>query len=126
MIENVSNELKKYFESKPVLSALLPVDMYLFFGCVILQFIMVFANLGGFISSLVYYLFFLSLLLCLANKNFFALMIGLGVKALTELIDFIKYLAKYEMFMWGYLFAILVYGFFAYMAFRKYSARSST
>jgi len=100
--------------------------MYLFFGCVILQFIMVFANLGGFISSLVYYLFFLSLLLCLANKNFFALMIGLGVKALTELIDFIKYLAKYEMFMWGYLFAILVYGFFAYMAFRKYSARSST
>jgi len=125
MIENVSNELKKYFESKPILPVLLPLDMYLLFGCVILYFIMIFVSLG-LIGSLVYYIFMLSLLLCIANKNFFALMIGLGARALIELIDFIVNLVKYEWFGWGYIFAIIVYGFFAYMAFRKYSAKSST
>ena len=127
MIENVSNELKTYFEGKPVISSLLSFDMYILLGCSALRFLDIFVNLGGIISGLLYYVFILGILLCLAKKNFFALTIGLGVEALIDLIYLIKYLSgDYGFFSWSSLFGLLVFGFFAYMAFKKYSAKSST
>ncbi|MGI6621991.1 MAG: hypothetical protein GX227_09315 [Clostridiaceae bacterium] len=127
MIENVNVELKKYFESKPILSSLIGMDMIILYGCAALMLIGAFAYLGGIISSIIYYAFFLGILLCLANNNYQALMIGLGVKALIELITFIKWLFnEYLGFSWSSLFAVLVFGFFAFMAFKKYSAKSST
>lgn len=127
MIENVSNELKKYFESKPILSSLLSLDMILLFGCVALILLNSFVYLGGIISGLLFYAFILAILLCLANKNFSALMIGLGVRALIELITFIMYLFnEYIGFSWSTLFALLIYGFFAFMAYKKTSVKSST
>lgn len=127
MIENVNGELKKYFESKPVLSSLLGIDMIILYGCVALSILSVFVYLGGIISSIIYYAFFLGVLLCLANNNFMALMIGFGVKAIIELISFFRWLfSEYLGFNWSSLFAVLVFGFFAYMAFKKYSAKSST
>lgn len=127
MIENVSNELKKYFEGKPILPALLAFDMYLLLGCSALRFLDIFINLGGIISGLLYYVLILGILLCLAKKNFFALTIGLGIEALIDLIYLIKYMSgDYGFFSWSSLFGLLVYGFFAFMAFKKYSAKSST
>lgn len=126
MIENVSNALKTYFEGKPILPALLAFDMYVLLGCSALNFLDIFINLG-IISTFLYYVFFLGILLCLAKKNFFALAIGLGVEALINLIYIIKYLpGDYGFFSWSSFIGMLVYGFFAYMAFKKYSAKSST
>ncbi len=127
MIENVSNELKTYFEGKPIISSLLAFDMYILLGCSALRFLDIFVNLGGIISGLLYYVFILGILLCLAKKNFCALTIGLGVEALIDLIYLIKYLSgDYGFFSWSSLFGLLVFGFFAYMAFKKYSAKPST
>ncbi len=127
MIENVSNELKTYFEGKPILSSLLAFDMYILLGCCALRFLDIFVNLGGIISGLLFYVFILGVLLCIAKKNFFALTIGLGVEALIDLIYLIKNLpGNYGFFSWSSLFGLLIYGFFAYMAFKKYSAKSST
>ncbi len=126
MIENVSNELKTYFESKPILSTLLAFDMYVLIGCSALRFLDVFLSLG-IISTLLYYVFFLGILLCLAKKNFFALTIGLGIEALIDLIYVIKYLpGEYGFFSYSNFIGMLVFGFFAFLAFKKYSAKSST
>jgi len=126
MIENVSNELKTYFGGKPVLSSLLVLDMYILLGCSILRFLDVFIYLGGIISGLLFYVFILGILLCLANKNFFALTIGLGIEALINLIYIIRYLARNYGFSWSSLFGLLIYGFFTYLAFKKYSTKTST
>ena len=113
MIENVNNELKKYFESKPIISSLLGSDMILLYGCVALMLLNSFVYLGGIISGILLYVFILAVLLCLANNNFNALMIGLGVQVLIELISF-----RYG-FYWSTLYAVLIYGFFAFMAYKK-------
>ena len=125
MIENVSNELKTYFEGKPILSSLLAFDMYILVGCSALRFLDIFVYLGGIISGLLFYVFILGILLCITKKNFFALTIGLGVEALINLIYLIKYMtATYAFFSWSSLFGLIIYGFFAYMAFKKYSAKT--
>lgn len=127
MIENVSNELKTYFEGKPILSSLLAFDMYILLGSSALIFLDVFVNLGGIIGGLLSYVFILGVLLCLAKKNFFALTIGLGIEALINFIFLIKSLSgKYGFFSWSSLFGLVIYGFFAFMAFKKYSTKSST
>ncbi|NLP00670.1 MAG: hypothetical protein GX386_10340 [Clostridiaceae bacterium] len=113
MIENVNNELKKYFESKPVISSLLGFDMIILYGCVALMLLNSFVYLGGIISGILFYIFILAVLLCLAKNNFNALMVGLGVKVLIELISF-----RYG-FYWSTLYAVLIYGFFAFMAYKK-------
>ncbi|NLX64341.1 MAG: hypothetical protein GX022_06180 [Clostridiaceae bacterium] len=126
MIENVGNELKAYFEGKPLLSSLLVLDMYILLGCSVLRFLDIFVYLGGIISGLLFYVFILGILLCIANKNFFALIIGLGIEALINLIYLIRYLARHYGFSWSSLFGLLIYGFFTYMAFKKYSAKTGT
>jgi len=126
MIQNVSNELKTYFESKPVLSSLLNFGMYILLGCSALRFLDIFVYLGGIISGLLFYVFVLGILLCLAKKDFFALTIGLGVEALINLIYLIRYLARNYGFSWSSLFGLIIYGFLAYTAFRNYSAKRGT
>ena len=57
------------------------------------------------------------------KKNFFALTIGLGVEALINLIYLIKYMtATYAFFSWSSLLPDYL-RLFAYMAFKKYSAK---
>ena len=59
MIENVNNELKKYFESKPIISSLLGLDMILLYGCVALMLLNSFVYLGGIISGILLYVLYL-------------------------------------------------------------------
>lgn len=118
MIENVSNELKKYFEGKPIVSALLGLDMILLLGVVLLDFLGIFVGLG-LIGALIDYAMILAILLCLANRNFNALMMGLGAKAIVEIVTLIYWLARMQTFFWESFFSIIIFGFFAYMAYKK-------
>ena len=123
MIENVSNELKKYFEGKPIIASLLGLDMILLLGVVVLDFIDIFVGLG-IISALVFYAMIVAILLCLANRNFNALMMGLGGKAVVELVTLLYWLIRWESFLWGSLIGLIIYGFFAYQAYRKTVSRA--
>lgn len=123
MIENVSSELKKYFEGKPLISSLLGLDMILLYGAVALMILNSLVSLGGLISGLLFYIFLFSILLCLANTNFSALMIGLGAYSAYKFIDLIITIFKYRILSWGTLYAVLIYGFFAYMAYKKSLAK---
>lgn len=123
MIENVSNELKKYFEGKPIISSLLGLDMILLLALVALDFIDIFIGLG-LISALVFYAMIVAILLCLANRNFNALMLGLGGKAVIELVSLLFWLIRWENFLWASFFGIIIYGFFAYQAYKKTVARA--
>lgn len=121
MIENVSAELKRYLEGKPFFSALLALDMIILYVAVGLMFIEVFVSLGSFVSSLVFYAFILGIVLCLANTSFQALAIGLGVRSLIAVIRLFQgFFYQYGGYLnWSALFALLIYGFFAYEAYKK-------
>ncbi|MCX7772304.1 MAG: hypothetical protein N2376_04230 [Clostridia bacterium] len=122
MIENVSNELKKYFEGKPIISSLLGLDMIVLYASVAFMLLDTFISFG-LLTSLVFYVFIVGILLCLANRNFNALMIGLGGAAVIELIRLIQQLT-FEYFSWSALFGLLIYGFFAYQAYKKSLGRA--
>lgn len=120
MVENVSGELKKYLEGKPFISKLLSFDMIILYASVALMIINIITYLGGIISGLILYVFVLGILLCIANNNYTALTLGLGVAALIEVVKLIiSIFSKYSLFSWVSLYAVIIYGFFAYMAYNK-------
>ncbi len=119
MIENVNGELKKYLEGKPIVSKLLSLDMIILYVAVGLMILNTIVSLGGFVSGLLLYVLVLGVVLCLANSNYTALMIGLGANAALEIVSIIIYLFKYRVISWGSLYAAIIYGFFAFMAYKK-------
>lgn len=118
MIENVNSELKKYFEGKPILAALIGFDMIILFVAAGLSLLGDIVNLGGFINGLIPYVLFLGILLCLANNKFQELAIGMGAVALGSLIALIRGFT-FSFFSWNAFFSLLIFGFFAYLAFMK-------
>jgi len=121
VFENVCSELRKYLETKPFLPVLLGIDKFILLIPLVFMLISVFTYLGGLIGSLVFYAFILGIVLCVANKNFQALMIGLGARALIALIELLQgFFSEFGfIFYWSSFFALLIYGFFAYEAYKK-------
>ena len=120
MIENVSGELKKYLEGKPFFSALLSFDMIILYVSVALMVLGDIISLGSFINALIFYVFMLGIVLCLANANFQALMIGLGVRAIIAIVNLFQGFREYGGYLsWSALFALLIYGYFAYASYNK-------
>lgn len=120
MIENVGSELKKYFEGKSMLAALLGFDIIIFFGTIAIYALELVFYLGGIINGLLLYVFLLGIILVLANLNFNMLFIGLGARAAIALIDFfITLFRQYGFFYWGGLFTTAIFGFLAYLAYKK-------
>ncbi len=121
MIENVSGELKKYLEGKPFFSALLSFDMIILYVSVALMLLGDIISLGSFINALIFYVFMLGIVLCLANANFQALMIGLGVRAIIAIVNLFQgFFWEYGGYLsWSALFALLIYGYFAYASYNK-------
>lgn len=121
MIENVSAELKKYFEGKSMFSSLLGIGSYILYGAAALSLLNCIVSLGGFVSAIITYVFILGVLLCLANLDFNALMIGFGAAALGELILLFRgFFSEDGAFLsWDALFAVIIYGYFAYASYMK-------
>lgn len=120
MIENVGVELKKYFQNVPVLSSLLGLDLIILFGGVLFLALGIFVSLGGFIAAVFTYVFYLGLLLTLANLNFNYLYMGLGCYTAISLIEWIVNLAgDYNIFSWGHFIAFLLFGFLTYVTYMK-------
>jgi hypothetical protein len=78
-------------------------------------------SLGSFINALIFYVFMLGIVLCLANANFQALMIGLGVRAIIAIVNLFQgFFWEYGGYLsWSALFALLIYGYFAYASYNK-------
>lgn len=124
MIENVSGELKKYFEGKPIVSALLSLDMIILYVAAGLMVLNRIVSIGTFVSALLLYVLVFGAVLCLANNNFSAIMIGLGVKAGVDLVSLvISIFGRYRAFSWSSLYSAIIFAFFAYMAYKKTFAK---
>ena len=119
---NMSSELKTCLGSNRILKALLPLDMVLLFGGLIIYFLVYVlgTNLGGFISSLAYWAFILGLALAYANLHNKFLYIGFWCYGAICIILFFKLLfGEVHSFSWDYIFRVLIFGGLGYLVFRR-------
>jgi len=112
---NVSKELLEYIQSKKFLAFPLPFANILIFACVIIRAVNLFIRMDPTITTIVFYLFFLSIVLLLAKGDFRSLAIGLGANAIIILL---------RMIINGFIgvpaiIDIIIYGFLAFIAFKK-------
>lgn len=121
MIENVCSELRKYLEGKPILSSMLGFDKIILYVAAAFMLLSSIVYFGGFLNALFFYVFILGIVLCLADRQFRALTIGLAADALAAIINLFKgFFSEFGFYVnWNALLALLVFGFFAYEAYKK-------
>jgi hypothetical protein len=120
---NISRELKTWFSSNSIFKILLPIDMVLLFAGLIILFIIevLGVNFGGFISSLVFWVFIAGLLLAYANLHNMYTYIGLFGYAAIQIISLLIYLIKTGYFSWSSLFYAAVFAWLGYVALKNAS-----
>jgi len=117
--EQVCQSLNVYFGQKPLFKVLLPLSVPLMFVCVILQELGRFVSLGSVVSALSFIGFFVGILLVLSNCNFKMAAIGFGIYALGYVYNVLLSLIKYQYINYSSIIYLLLYGFFAYEAYKK-------
>ncbi len=117
--EQVCQSLNAYFGQHPVFKVLLPLGMPIMMVCVILQEVGRFISLGSAMSTITFFGFFLGLLLVISLCNFKMAAIGLGIYALGYLYAVLRSLILYHSVNYSSIIYLLVFGFFAYEAYRK-------
>lgn len=117
--EQVCQSALAYFQQHPVFRILLPLSIPIMFVAALLDILGIFVSLGSFVNALIFFAFFLALFLTLAQCNFRMAGIGLGVYALSSLIVLLIDIIKYKFMPYGTLVHLLVYGFLAFLAYKK-------
>jgi len=117
-IDKVGNELKNYFMSNAWFRPFLPLDEAIVYGTVALTILQNFLSLGALVSSLVYYLFFIGILLAFSNAKYLVLAIGLGGVGLVNAYSLIA-AVFYKYLNYSALIGLAIYGLLAYLAYKK-------
>lgn len=119
--DNLRYELKTYLSRKPFFNIILPLDVFLVFGGISIVIINHFLNLGGLIYSIAYYSFILGLLLSFANNHDKYLYSGLFTYSAyyAMLVLQSAIFAKYKFLDFYSLITCLIFGYFAYLAYKK-------
>jgi len=127
--ENVSPLLKQYIQSKHALAPLLPFAAYLLYACLLVDLLDIFVSMPSVISTVFAYLFYLVLVLLVANADFLNLTVAFGGELLFIVISIIRtlvsgfeYWTAGSVVSWilGRIIVLFVYGLLAYLAFKKW------
>lgn len=126
---SISSELKSCFSTKPIFKILLPIDMVFLFGGLIILFFshVIGINFGGLLDNIGYWAFILGLILTYANLHEQFLFIGFWSYGAICLIEFFRILFDAgNVFFWGDIFRIAIFGGLGYLVFKhSITARSS-
>lgn len=117
--EEVCQTLNAYFTKKNFLNVLLPLSVPIMLACAILQFVARFISLGSIVNAVTYFGFYFALLMVLSLCNFKMAAIGLAIYALDYVYSLVYNLIRYQYVSASTIIYILVYGFFAYEAYKK-------
>ncbi len=118
-IEKVGVVFYDYCCNNRFLKVLLPINIPLLFIMAFLRIIQNFISFGSAAGTIIYIVFFLSILLTFAKSEYRILSIGIGIYALDYIINILRSLFKFHSLNWSSIIYLLVWGFFAYMAYKK-------
>jgi hypothetical protein len=118
--KNISNDLKAFFSNNHIFKTLLPIDVIFLFGGVVVMLLNQFVGVGSLLYSLAYYLFFLGVLLTIANYKLDSLYIafftyaGIGVLRILSGLFY-----KYGRYLnYDAIMICLIFGGLGYLIFR--------
>ncbi len=117
--ERVCQSLNVYFAQHPVFKVLLPLSVPIMLVCAVLEVVGRFISLGGVVNILVFWGFLLGLLLVLSLCNFKMASIGLVIDGAGYVLSFLINLIRYHYVSYSSLLYVLLFGFFAFQAYRK-------
>lgn len=119
---SMSSEMRSCLSSNSILKVLLPLDMVLLFGGLVICFITYILDYhpDGFFSTIAYWAFILGLVLAFANLHNKFLFIGLWSYGAISMLLFFKLLfGSGHSFSWDAFFRILIFGGLGYLVFRR-------
>lgn len=117
--EQVCQPLNQWFSQHPIFRVLLPLSMPLMFLCAGLRVLDNFISLGNAVITLTFLGFFLFLLLVVSTCDFRMTAAGLALFTLDYLIGLLSTLIRVHSLPWGSLIYVLVFGYLAFLAYRK-------
>ncbi len=117
--EQVCQSGLAYFQQHRIFKILLPLSIPLMFVAVALDILGIFVSLGSFVYAVLFFAFFLALAMTLAQCNFRMAAFGLGLYAIEYLISLLRTLIKYKYMPYGTLVYLVVFGFLAFLAYKK-------
>jgi hypothetical protein len=120
--DRVSDELRNYCSANAFLANMMRIANMLILVCMIVRTVNIFISVDSIITTLVFYLFLLSIILLIANRDYVFLSIGLWWQAALYLIGMIRGL--YDGYGGGTwvvsdVIHIAIYFMFAYFATQK-------
>lgn len=118
-IENVGIVFNEYCCNNKFLKVLLPINIPLLFIFAILRNVQNFISIGSSTGAIVFFGFILSALLTFSKSEYRMLSIGLGIYSLDYVYSIVRYLFKYHILNWSSIIYLVVWGFFAFMAYKK-------
>lgn len=118
-IEKVGIVFNEYCCNNKFLKVLLPINIPLLFIFAILRNVQNFISIGSSTGTIVYIGFILSVLLTFSKSEYRMLSIGLGVFSLDYVFNILRSLFKYHLLNWSSIIYLVVWEFFAFMAYKK-------
>ncbi len=120
--ENVCQTLNQYFKQNAIFRVLMPFAMIGMYVCAGLSLLGNFIYLGSLMNPLLYIGFWLFALLTLSNCDFKSAANGFGIYGIGYIYSVLYSLIKYKSLAYGALLYVALYGYFAFMAYRKSEA----
>ncbi|MDD4146641.1 MAG: hypothetical protein PHS83_06090 [Clostridia bacterium] len=120
--QRISMELKNYFAEQRVFRILLPWDMIFIFGCAGIMVLNKFISVGGLLSTIAYYGFFLGLILAFANLNNRFVYSGFFIYAVLNAYDVIYHGVLLRMFRfldYHSLITLIIFGYLGYLVYKQ-------
>lgn len=117
--EQVCQTMNRYFVQKGIFRIALPISTPIMIVCVGLQLLNRLISLGGAMSTLAYIGALLSFVLVLSRCAFKVASLGMGAWALGYVYTFLHSLVKYHSINYSALIYTLLFGAFAYQAYKK-------
>lgn len=118
-IEQLCVTLKEYLSQFPVLRILMPLSVAILYVCGALEVLNIFISLGSVVLTLAFLIGIVMMIMVLAQCQFFALAVGIGLYALADAISFLRVLIMYHYIPYGTLIYLLVYAGLAFLSYRK-------
>jgi len=118
-IEEVGVVFYEYCIQNRFLKLLLPISNILLLAAAVLKNVQNIISMGSLMSTIVYVVFILAVLLSFAKADYKNMSIGMGLYMLDYAYEFFRSLVKYQRLNWSALAYLVLWTFFAGMAYLK-------
>lgn len=123
-IEKVGVVFNEYCMEHKILKILLPLSVPILIIAAVLRDVQSLVSLGSVVTAAAFIGYIIGILLAFAKAEYQIMAFGMGLYSIGYAISFLRSLIIYQVFGWGSVIYLLVWGFLAYLAYMKSIALS--